>query len=191
MNRPCVSGRYMDQFMRAVARLPEAGSVRDAIGPEALEEMAASRSFFSWLPVEHNLVATRAVAAALGSRRTHEFFRSLMLESLRMPSFSWVSRLAPLLLGDPSSGLRWVAKGYEIMFRDAGTWEVVDAQRGSAFMHMVDVPEIMLHDSVWLASVASALHAVFSVIEVEGAVTLAATSPRQGSARFRFLWTEH
>ena len=189
MTRPCVSGRYMDQFMRSVARLPEAASVRDAIGPEALEEMAASRSFFAWLPIEHNLLATRAVAAAIGSRRTHEFFVALQVESLTMPTFSWVSRLMPLLLGDPASALRWVAKGYDIMFREAGTWEVVDAQRGSAFMHMVDVPEMMLLDSVWLASVASALHAIFVATEVEGAVTLAATSPRQGSARFRFLWT--
>lgn len=175
--------------MRSVARLPEAPIVRDAIGPEALEEIAASRSFFAWLPVEHNLVATRAVANTLGSRRTHEFFVALQLQSLRMPSFSWVSRLVPLLIGDPASGLRWVAKGYDIMFRDAGTWEVVDAQQGSAFMHMVDVPQMMLEDSVWLASVASALHAIFQMAEVEGAVTLAATSPRQGSARFRFLWT--
>lgn len=189
MAGPCVSGRYMDQFMRSVGRLPEAASVRDAIGPEALEEMAASRSFFAWLPVEHNVVATHAVAAAVGPRRAHEFFLSLQVESLSMPTFSWVSRLVPLLLGEPASALRWVAKGYDIMFRDAGTWEVVDARRGSAFMHMVDVPEMMLQDSIWLASVASALHAIFAITEVEGAVTLAATNPRQGSARFRFLWT--
>jgi hypothetical protein len=190
MSRPSVNARYMGQFMRSVARLPEATQVRTAIGHAALNEIVESKSFFAWLPVEHNLAATRAVATTLGPRRAHEFFVSLQVDALRMPIFSWVSRLVPTLLGNPGPALRWVAKGYEIMFRDAGTWEVVDEQRGSAFMHMVDVPEAMLQDTVWLASVASALHAIFVVAEVEGAVTLAAANPRQGSARFRFLWTE-
>ncbi len=176
----------MTTFMQHVAALNEAAKIREAIGAERMARIARSTSFFDWLPVEDNLVATRAVADALGPRRTHDFFAALQYAELDTPLFSWVRTLTPTLEKHPERTLGWVAKGYSMMYRNAGTWRVVEAEAKSATLEMVDLPDVMTADSVWLASVGSALHAVFRVSNVDGAVTMAETRPRP---RFRFRWT--
>jgi hypothetical protein len=193
MAEPCVSARYMAQFLAHVDKLPSADrdAVLAAIGAERAAKLRGSASFFTWLPVEDNLVATRAVASALGARRTHEFFASLQEASLALPVFSWVVSVAALARGNPVRVLRWVAKGYGLMFRDAGQWEVVDAQATSATLRLVGTPAEMLRDGTWLASVSSSLHAIFAVASVEGAVTPAGIDVAEGAASFRFRWVEH
>ena len=176
----------MSTFMQSVGALPERAKIREAIGDERLQRIDRSTSFFDWLPVEENLVATRAVADALGPRRTHDFFVSLQYAELATPLFSWVRKLTPTLEKRPERTLGWIAKGYSMMFRNAGTWRVVEVETNTATLEMLDVPDVMTNDAVWIASVGSSLHAVFRVSNVDGAVTLAETKPRP---RFRFRWS--
>lgn len=176
----------MSTFMVHVDALAERAKIREAIGDERMQRIARSTSFFDWLPVEENLVATRAVADALGARRTHDFFVSLQYAELATPLFSWVRKLTPTLEKRPERTLGWIAKGYSMMFRNAGTWRVVEVETNTATLEMLDVPDVMTNDAVWIASVGSSLHAVFRVSNVDGAVTLAETKPRP---RFRFRWS--
>lgn len=177
----------MSTFLQHVDALAaEHAKIREAIGNERMQRFERSTSFFDWLPVEENLVATRAVADALGPRRTHDFFVSLQHAELATPLFSWVRKLTPTLEKRPERTLGWIAKGYSMMFRNAGTWRVVEVETSTATLEMVDVPEVMTNDTVWIASVGSSLHAVYRVSNVDGAVTLAETKPRP---RFRFRWS--
>jgi hypothetical protein len=176
----------MSTFMKSVDALPERANIRETIGEERLRRMEQATSFFDWLPVEDNLVATRAVVTALGARRTHDFFVALQYAELATPLFSWVRKLTPTLEKRPERTLGWIAKGYSMMFRNAGTWRIVEVETTTATLEMVDVPEVMTSDSVWIASVGSSLHAVYRVSNVDGAVTLAETKPRP---RFRFRWS--
>ncbi len=176
----------MANFMQHVGALPERAAIRAAIDDERMERMERSTSFFDWLPVEDNLIATRAVADALGARRTHDFFASLQYAELDTPLFSWVRKLTPTLEKHPERTLGWIAKGYSMMFRNAGTWRVVEIETSTATLEMVELPDVMTTDAVWLASVGSSLHAVFRVSNVDGAVTMAETKPRP---RFRFRWS--
>jgi hypothetical protein len=183
---PEVRGRYMSTFVQHVDALAERAKIRDAIGEERMKRIERSTSFFDWLPVEENLVATRAVADAIGARRTHDFFVALQYAELATPLFSWVRMLTPTLDKRPERTLGWIAKGYSMMFRNAGTWRVIEVEKSTATLEMLDVPEAMTSDGVWIASVGSSLHAVYRVSNVDGAVTLAETKPRP---RFRFRWS--
>ena len=176
----------MSTFMKSVDDLPERAKIRGAIGDERLQRIERSTSFFDWLPVEENLVATRAVVDALGARRTHDFFVALQYAELATPLFSWVRKLTPTLEKRPERTLGWIAKGYSMMFRNAGTWRIVEVETSTATLEMIDVPDVMTSDTVWIASVGSSLHAVYRVSNVDGAVTLAETKPRP---RFRFRWS--
>ena len=131
-------------------------------------------------------MATRAVADVLGPRRTHDFFVALQYASFDTQLFSWVRKLTPTMHERPDRALGWIAKGYGLMFRHAGTWEIVEVGDGAATLEMVDVPDLMTKDVAWLASVGSSLHAIFRVAGVDGAVTLAAERARP---RYKFRWT--
>jgi len=186
MDRPGVRGRYMGTFLAHVNALPERGAIRAAIDSERLAAMEGATSFFDWLPVEDNLLATHAVADVLGPRRTHDFFVALQYAELDTPLFSWVRKLTPTMHEHPERTLGWIAKGYGLMFRNAGTWRVVDATANAAVLEMVGLPEVMTRDAVWLSSVGSSLNAIFRVADVDGAVTLGADP---GPPRYKLRWT--
>lgn len=178
----------MQTFLEHVRGLDAAArdAVLSDVGAPWVDRIDACKSFFDWLPVEDNLSATRAVGRRLGPKRTHDFFVDLQSTTLRTPLFDWVQRHADVLLGpDPALRLKWVAKGYGIMFQRAGSWRVKDARPGSASLEMIDVPEALLATRIWLESVASSLHACFP-----GGTTvkLASASPAVGRALYRIAW---
>ena len=191
MGVPQVRARYMQTFLEHVRALDPATSaaVLADIGAEGVATIDESRSFLAWVPVEVNLEATRAVAKRLGPRQTHDFFVRLQSATLETPLFDWVQRNAETLLGpDPTRRLKWIAKGYSIMFHAAGTWEVKQVGRNVATLEMVGVPAPMLRDRVWLDSVASSLHAVFPGGPTDTAVNLVGVSPTTGRALYRVRW---
>jgi hypothetical protein len=191
MGAPQVRVRYMQTFLAHVRRLDP--GARDAVlaetGTETVAAIDANRSFFAWLPAETNLDATRAVAHRLGPRQTHQFFVCLQEHTLETPLFEWVQRNAEILLGpDPARRLKWIAKAYGIMFNDAGTWEVAHVEETMARLEMVNAPAVMLHDRLWLDSVASSLHAAFPGGPAQTSVKLVGSWPEVGRAEYRVRW---
>ncbi len=180
----------MKTFAEHVERLPELDRRHvSAEVPTAFFREIAESGTFAWLPFEYNLVLTRAVAAALGTRRTHEFFVSLMRASFETPLLKGLVEAVLRLKGnDPSVMLQWVSRGFELMFKDAGAWSVVERKVGAASMEVSGLPAAAVRDRVWLESVASALSALYLLAHVRGVTVIRDVDVERGRAEFRLRW---
>lgn len=189
---PLVRARYMQTFLDMVERLPaeEARAIRTTIGEDVWHEVRQAGAL-SWLPIRLNLVATHAVATNLDSRRTHEFFRSFMLSSFETPLLNGLISAVTRVAGpNPARYLEWVSKGFNVLFKNCGTWRVVERDdAGFATIEVAGLPPAYSTDRTWLTTVSSALHALFAVAHCEGAVTIRDTHEGEGRVAFRLRWT--
>jgi hypothetical protein len=181
----------MKTFVEAIYRLPEAD--REAIrerGGEWLEPIANAGPL-EWLPFAANLDLTRAVAAVLGPRRTHEFFVSLTAASFQTTLMRGLVNTVVAVVGhDPGRYLDWMQKGFGLLFRDFGTWTILERGPMRAVIEVVGLPCECFDDDVWTDSVSSSFHALFTIAECTGAVTIPERDPAHGRARFRLTWTK-
>jgi hypothetical protein len=180
----------MKTFVEYVERLPPADRERiQELVPATLWTDVADSGTFAWLPFDLNLSLTRAVAQALGTRRTHDFFVNLMLATFETPLLkSLVDAVLRLKGYDPTMMLPWVSKGFELMFKEAGTWRVVEDEQGAGTLEVRGLPSVALSDRIWLDSVASSLSALFTVAKVQGVTTIRGPDGERGSVAFRMRW---
>lgn len=181
----------MQTFARHVDRLhvEDRRVIRDALSHEAWLAVESS-GLLAWLPIQTNLDATRAVAARLGPERTHQFFRELSLATTDTPLLrGFVQAVLRVAVSDAGLYLPWVGRGYELVFRDAGRWGVLERQPGWALQELRGLPRECAADSVWLKSVASALSGLLDLANLVGTVALRDVDIKTGKATFAARWT--
>jgi len=180
----------MKGLVEQVKRLPASDRARiEGVIPEAVFREIEETSTFAWLPFEVNLRVTRAVAESLGPRRAHEFFLDLMKASFEGPLLkSLVDAVLRLRGNDPTVMLQWVSKGFELMFKDAGTWSVVDRGEGAASLEVTGLPQEARSDRIWLESVSSSLTALFGLADVRGVTTIREIDEARSAVVFRLRW---
>jgi hypothetical protein len=187
-----VRARYMQTFLDMIERLPsaEARAIRAEIGDATWSEVRKA-SALSWLPIRTNLVATHAVAAHLDGKRTHEFFLEFMLSSFQTPLLNGLIKGVLRIAGkSPARYVEWVSKGFNLLFKDCGTWSVVERDEGGfATIEVVGLPNACATDRIWLGTVSSALHALFVIAGCDGAVTFREADESIGRVAFRLRWT--
>lgn len=186
---PGVRGRYMKTFLEAVDRLPDSDSEQvRAREPKWVKEVEKA-GIISWLPLESNLALTRAVAHVLGPKRTHEFFEQLGFESFQTPLLKGLVRSVVAMVGhDPGRYMEWMQKGFSLIFRDAGTWRVVEREPTLATLEVRALPDACFEDDIWLDSVASSLNALFRLAKCDGSVNVRVRDRRRGHAVMRAVW---
>jgi hypothetical protein len=186
---PGVRGRYMKTFLEAVDRLPPADA--DAIRQRQAEWVNAveKAGIISWLPLEANLALTRAVAHVLGPKRTHEFFERLGFESFQTPLLRGLVRSVVAMVGhDPGRYMEWMQKGFGLIFRDSGTWRVIEREPTMATLEVRGLPDACFEDDIWLDSVASSLNALFRLAKCDGSVNVRVRDRKRGHAVMRAVW---
>lgn len=179
----------MKTFLEAVDRLPPA----DAQAIRDLERKWVSdvekAGIISWLPLEANLALTRAVAHVLGPKRTHGFFEQLSFDSFQSPLLKGLVRSVVAMVGhDPGRYMEWMQKGFSLMFRDAGTWRVVEREPTLATLEVRGLPDACFEDDIWLDSVASSMNALFRLAKCDGSVNVRVRDRRRGHAVMRAVW---
>lgn len=171
---PAVRGQYMQMFAAHIGRLPQED--RHAISsvlPEAVWQQIESAGVFGWLPIEVNLVCTRAVAESLGKERTHQFFRSLLLDAMRSHLLrALVDGVLRVAVRDVGLYLTWVGKGFDLMFRDVGRWDVIERVPGRAVLRLSGLAPECIRDEIWIQSLASAMCAFEDLVGVTGKTTV-------------------
>lgn len=190
MGNPGVRGRYMKTFVEAVYRLPEVE--REAIREKSAAwlESIANAGPLEWLPFAVNLEMTRHVAVVLGPRRTHEFFEALTAASFQTTLMRGLVNTIVAVVGhDPGRYLDWMQKGFGLLFRDFGTWTILERSAMRAVIEVEGLPPECFDDDIWLDSVSSSFHALFGIAQCTGAVTIAESDPRRSRVRFRLTWT--
>lgn len=187
---PCVRARYMQMFVARIDRLPEADrlAIRSEI-PEFVWSAIASAGQFNWLPIHVNLVCTRAVSEQLVPERAHDFYRGLMLDASSTMLLGLVQSVLRVAVRDPSLYLPWVSKGFELLFRDTGSWKVVERRPGASLMELRGVPRECIDDPLWIQSAASALSALFDIARLNGMVAIERVDPAERRILFRSRWT--
>jgi hypothetical protein len=159
--------------------------------PDAIWTDVEEAGNFAWLPIEHNLVITRALAEALGPRRTHDFFVELMLSTYRTPLLkSLVDAVLRLRGNDLGVMLQWVSKGFDLMFKNVGTWRVIEREPTSACLEVSGLPAVVVNDRVWLDTVCSSMSSLFSLARVTGLAAIRDVDPSRGKAVIRLRWEE-
>jgi hypothetical protein len=180
----------MKTFVEQVDQLAPVDLARvEKLLPEELRRDVADSGNFAWLPLQHNLVLTRAVAESLGPKRTHEFFVELMLSTYRTPLLkSLVDAVLRLQGNDLGTMLQWVSKGFELMFKDVGHWRVVEREASTASLEVLGLPAIAFSDRIWLESVCSSVSSLFSLAEVTGLASLRDLDPERAGCVIRLRW---
>jgi hypothetical protein len=182
----------MQTFARHVESLPaeDVAAIRAAIPAETWAAIE-SAGLLAWLPLETNLACTRAVATRLGPERTNRFFRELLMAALDTPLLrGFVQGVLRVAVPDPSQYLPWLARGFELMFRDAGTWNVLERAPGWALLKLGDLPRESVTDSIWLKSVASSLLGLHEIVEIEGTVVVHEVDLKAHTVTYAARWTK-
>lgn len=188
---PLTRARHLRSILEKVRELPAGprAAVLDAIGAAALEEVEGSASS-DWLPFELDLALTHAVAGVLGPEGTHQFFQQQQLASFQGPLFKALVDSATTIFGlDPGSWARWIPRGWGVVFRDCGRWEIERAGEGRLHAALLALPGACLEDEVWLRSIASSLSAFLAVARCEGEVALVRVDREREAALYRMRWT--
>lgn len=190
---PVVRGRHLKSLASFLQERPGGTTALALLPPDWLPQVTGA-SGLDWLPVERNLVITRATYDALGQAEADRFFRDHTLASFHGPILQTMVTSAVRILGlDPVALARWVPKAWHLIFRGCGEWGLEEVTPGARLVTLTlgGLPAACAEDPVWLRSVARSLEAVLELARVRG---VAALLPRPRGARqavFQLRWSGH
>jgi len=187
---PLIRARQLLSALERVDALPDPArrAIRGGMSPECLAHIGAAAGS-DWLPFRLELELTRAVARALGPVEAHRFFLEHQLAATQGPLFKTLIDSATALFGlDPGSWARWIPRGWGIVFRNCGGWELDRAGPGAVDLALVGAPAEALDDEVWLRSLASSFSALLVVAKADGAFTLDRVDGARNAACYRLRW---
>ena len=189
-NEPQIRARQLLSILEQVDKLPAQAreAVRAAIDPAVLAQVEASTGA-EWLPFSWDVELTHAVAGALGTDGTHRFFQEQQLASWQGPLLKALVDSATALFGlDPGSWARWIPRGWNVVFRNCGGWEVERSGPGEVDLALIAPPARALDDEVWLRSLASSFSSFLVVAKTEGEFALDHVDRARGAACYRLRW---
>jgi hypothetical protein len=182
----------MQTFAKHLYGLP--AEDRAAIGGAVRTEVWASiesAGLLAWLPLEANLMCTKAVAVRLGPDRANRFFRELTLAAIDTPLLrGFVQGVLRVVVADAGQYLPWLARGFELMFRDAGTWIVLEREPGWALLQLRDLPRESVTELLWIKSVASSLLGLHDLMSIEGTVVVHEVDVKARTVTYATKWTK-
>ncbi len=188
---PAVRARHMKNLLASIERLApdERERVRTLV-PEDLVRAVADATSVDWLPLETNLVVTRALHGGLGDARFYRFFRDQLVEAFSGPLLRVIVEAALRVFRvDATSFTSWVGRGWGLIFRDCGDWTVERAGPGMARLRIEKLPTACVHDEVWLRSVAHSLDAFWVLAGTEGECACVGRELARGVATYELRWT--
>jgi len=187
---PAVRARHMKNLLATIERLPPDERERVLmLVPEPVVGEVADATGVDWLPLEANLVVTRAVHGGLGDARFYRFFRDQLLEAFSGPLLGIVVEAALRVFRvDATSFTSWVGRGWGLIFRECGEWTVERAGAGTARLRIESLPAACVHDEVWLRSVSHSLDAFWVLAKTEGQCTCVGRELARGVATYELRW---
>lgn len=189
---PLVRARHLRSILEHVDKLPAAAreAARGAIAPADLARIETSASS-DWLPFSLDLDLTHALARTLGPEGTHRFFHEHQVASFQGPLFKVLVDSATAIFGlDPSSWAKWIPRGWNAVFTNAGRWAIDRSDPGEVDLALVTPPAGTLEDDVWLRSVASSFTAFLDFAKTDGEFALDRVDRERQAACYRLRWTK-
>lgn len=175
----------LDGADRSDRRLGE--RVRARLDDAARAALAAAGPV-SFVPVELDVVVTEALFAEAGEERAREILRENLLVTFDAPILSSFVAGAMRLLGrDPGRLFGWSAKVWGQLYRDCGAIRFVRDGDHAGRLELEQLPACVAGSRPYLSGMEAAFDAAFALMDVDGAVRLAASDPA-GRASFEIAW---
>jgi hypothetical protein len=189
---PQVRVRYMKVFVRRIEELPMADRKAVWSSVPASHRAAVDRSSpLDWLPGDVNVELTHAVSRRLGAERAHAFYEGLLInafDSTLMNTF--VEGVLRMSGRDPGKSLKWMPSGFGLIFRNWGTWTVLDVTERRGEIEVMGLPAMCMdRDRLWVESARSSLGSIFIRANRKGVVRMTEVDDRRGCARYVLEWT--
>jgi hypothetical protein len=197
---PAVRATYLRLLLERADELVP-GAVRPCLGDAELTAIECAGPL-AWLPVTTDLAVQRALADALGPERLGELLRSGLRAVWASTPIRGIVQAAVGLLGvHPGTLARLVPNAWMLLYRECGRWSVEPHAapsepapgREQVLLRLDELPASCTEAPAWLEAVATMLHAMLILCDVEGEVELVAREARSGesprsSALFRMRW---
>jgi hypothetical protein len=203
---PAVRATYLRLLLERADELVP-GAIRPRLGDAELTAIECAGPL-AWLPVTTDLALQRALADTLGPERLGELLRSGLRAVWASTPIRGIVQAAVGLLGvHPGTLARLVPNAWMLLYRNCGRWSVEphppaplassDAPgpgREQVLLRLDELPASCTETAAWLEAVATMLHAMLILCDVEGEVELVAREARSGeaprsSALFRMRWS--
>ena len=184
---PAVQAGYMKNLLASLDSLGhlEAMAAHDA----SLADEVAGASQLAWLPVDLNVRAVDAVAAALGDERGLDTLADCVHAQFDTPLWrNFVGGAVRLLGRDPGSLGRWIPRALQLVFRSCGLWTVDATSDHSLALTGKSVPAELVRHPLWLRSVAIGMKPLFLITGCDGSSRLAQTRIAEGLAVIEIEW---
>jgi hypothetical protein len=185
-----VRARHLKSIVDAIVALPPGDAQRVlARVPEPTRRAVADATSIDWLPIRLNLELADAVHDALGAPRYHRFFLECQLTAFSGPLLKLVVEAGLRVLRlDAPAFVGWIGKGWNLVFRECGTWVTEAALPGEAQLRLERLPAECARHAVWLRGVGHALDALWPLAGTTGAFTLVGHDPDACTATYRLAW---
>jgi hypothetical protein len=187
---PAVRARHMKNLLDSIARLApdDARRVR-ALVPAAVVEAVSDATSIDWLPLDTNLVVTRAVHGGLDEARFYRFFRDQLVDAFSGPLLRVVVDAALRVFRVGAHAFTsWVGRGWGLVFRECGEWTVERAGAGMARLRIEALPRACLEDEMWLRSVSHSLDAFWVLARTQGEFAYSCRDLARGVASYELRW---
>lgn len=188
-----VRARQMQMLLAHIDRLPDAErrAVCARIDPSDVVRVQSATAL-EWIPMRVSTGMARAVTETLGRDRARAFFKDQFAATLSNAVLgSLVGAVTRHMSADPRPGLRWLARGHDLLFKGVGklTVELVP-DRPEAIFTLTDLPPELASDSVWLDRYAWSMASVQVLWRATTECEVMEARPEDRVARFRMWWTE-
>ena len=166
-----------DESRRVLARLP----------PQLLQEVEEAARV-AWLPIEHDVALTEAIAAELGRDALRAWSRDGFLRSADSPILAPMIRSVRAIFGiTPHSILRRVPYAWPLLFRDCGTMEYAEAGDRAASLVLRGAPAVITRSAAYLDGMSGGLEAAVILGGQRGRAQVVGEDGAR-TVRFSFSW---
>lgn len=170
--------------------LPDRSAIGSSISDKARAAVRGGTGL-SWVSMRHNVEIVEAISRRLGPARARAFFATFQQRAFKSAMMrNFVEGALRLAGREPATALRLIPAGYDLVFRNVGAWDPPQLYDECGVMVLRRIPALCLNGSVWLESLAAALHSILTIQERVGSVELTSVDPERAKAELRFFWQD-
>jgi hypothetical protein len=187
---PGVRARHPQTLLRlARAQAPDAYPALEASLAAETRAVLEAVTPMTWLPIAVDVEVMEAVAARLDAATTAKLVQDRQREEMQSALFDGFVKTALRVLGaSPSMLLKRLPAGWQHLFRNAGTVEIVPTGMHDAEARFVGLPAMCIGSKAWMAALPAGLRMLYELVDVKGTVTCRITDPAKGVAHVLFQW---
>lgn len=189
---PLVRARFCQEWLAFAETQEEPWRSRFLGGIDReMRETIESASRVAWLPLSFHVKLADVLQESFGAVRAHAYYRRAFVASLSGPILGPLVRTGTRVLGvSIPSFVRWVGRGYEASFRNAGelAGEVLGPDRAKLIYR--GLPPICTSSDGWMLSSQGSAYGAYDLCGVEGVVRIDLSRRSEGWMTLALEWTK-